>query len=232
MTNPKLKLWTDFIQAHDVMARSVPLFVETADGRVETFAYGKDGRALLRRSSEMDELVITTVKACVSAGADGLLYMMFRAGSDTPVVPLYIGRASRIGKNGGLSDNLRRIETNRANFARWGYNYAYHIGDLSAVVLHHEGRKLEKKYQSWGAALFEECPSSEPRLRQPIRFWCTEWSGRSTNIWPDFGPCSLSFIEYLLIGVASTLFPNDLLNREGVNAHEVDAQLFDEDHPR
>jgi hypothetical protein len=34
---------------------------------------------------------------------------------------------------------------------------------------------------------------------------------------PEFGACSLSFIEYLLIGVASLLFPNDLLNDKGVN---------------
>lgn len=220
MTNAKLKLWEDFVQTHDVIGRSAPLFMEAADGRVETFVYGKNRRLLLRRSPAMDDLVIATVNTCLSASSDGLLYMMFRAGTDTPVVPLYIGRAGRVGRKGGLSDNLRRIETNRANFARWGYNYAYHMGDLSAVVLNHHGQKLQKKYQSWGAALFEECPNPEPRLRQPIRFWCTEWSGRSANIWPEFGPCSLSFIEYLLIGVASTLFPNDLLNREGVNARD------------
>jgi hypothetical protein len=30
-------------------------------------------------------------------------------------------------------------------------------------------------------------------------------------------PCPLAFAEYLLIGVAGVLFPNDLLNEEGVN---------------
>jgi hypothetical protein len=37
-----------------------------------------------------------------------------------------------------------------------------------------------------------------------------------------FGSCPLAFIEYLLIGVASLLFPNDLLNEEGVNRRSAD----------
>jgi hypothetical protein len=32
----------------------------------------------------------------------------------------------------------------------------------------------------------------------------------------------LAFIEYLLIGVASLLFPNDLLNEEGVNRQSAE----------
>ena len=37
------------------------------------------------------------------------------------------------------------------------------------------------------------------------------------NIWREFGACPLAFAEYLLIGVAGLLFPDDLLNDEGVN---------------
>jgi hypothetical protein len=39
----------------------------------------------------------------------------------------------------------------------------------------------------------------------------------SRNIWSDFGRCPLAFAEYLLIGVAGLLFPDTLLNDEGVN---------------
>lgn len=56
-----------------------------------------------------------------------------------------------------------------------------------------------------------------PTLRRPVYFWATAWSIESYNIWHDFGPCFLSFEEYLLIGVAFELFPNVLLNNEGVN---------------
>jgi hypothetical protein len=37
------------------------------------------------------------------------------------------------------------------------------------------------------------------------------------DIWREFGACPLAFAEYLLIGVAGLLFPDDLLNDEGVN---------------
>ena len=37
------------------------------------------------------------------------------------------------------------------------------------------------------------------------------------GIWRDFGPTRLTFLEYLLIGVASATFVKDLLNEEGVN---------------
>ncbi len=57
----------------------------------------------------------------------------------------------------------------------------------------------------------------QPVPRFPIRFWCTAWSPDMTGIWTEFGPCPLAFMEYLLIGVAALLFPEDLLNEEGVN---------------
>ena len=37
------------------------------------------------------------------------------------------------------------------------------------------------------------------------------------GLWTDYGARSLTFLEYLLIGVASDLFPDALLNTEGVN---------------
>jgi hypothetical protein len=35
------------------------------------------------------------------------------------------------------------------------------------------------------------------------------------GVWQEFGPTRLSFLEYLLIGLASALFPSEILNREG-----------------
>ena len=55
------------------------------------------------------------------------------------------------------------------------------------------------------------CPGVE------ARFWCAAWGPGSPNIWREFGARPLAFAEYLLIGVAGLLFPDDLLNDEGVN---------------
>jgi hypothetical protein len=73
------------------------------------------------------------------------------------VAPLYIGKAETFGKgNGNISANIKGIEQDTSKFARWGDNYAYHIGDLSAVVLPgHDPKHIARKYQMWAAALFK-----------------------------------------------------------------------------
>jgi hypothetical protein len=68
----------------------------------------------------------------------------------------------------------------------------------------------------WADAIFEGAPTLHPRWRFDVRFWCMAWGPDLTGIWREFGPCPLAFLE-LLIGVAGVLFPNDLLNEEGVN---------------
>jgi hypothetical protein len=73
------------------------------------------------------------------------------------------------------------------------------------------------KYRKWAKVLFEYAPTPNPRLRFDVRFWCTGWGPEAMGIWREFNPCPLAFAEYLLIGVAGTLFPDDLLNEEGVN---------------
>jgi hypothetical protein len=88
--------------------------------------------------------------------AEGLLYLMLRLDPQGRVVPLYIGRAGRDRKNGTLvSANLDGIcptsdgngWTNGHKFARWGYGYAYHMGDLSCAALPgHEPRQPAPKY--------------------------------------------------------------------------------------
>ncbi len=135
------------------------------------------------------------------------------------VVPLYIGKAARHGRLGAvISANLENIERDEGRFARWGYNYAYHLGDLSAASLvGHAAARAVPKYAKWAKSLFEQAPSSSLRLRFDVRFWCTAWGPEAKGIWREFNPCPLAFAEYLLIGAAGVLFPNDLLNKEGVN---------------
>lgn len=229
MNDSKRRLWTNFCEVHAIAARSTPLFVVASADQVETFAYGRDGRRILRRSPQMEALLTGEVERCATDATntlEGVLYMMLRLDGAGTVVPLYIGRAGQVGRNGGISANVRSIRTNTGKFARWGYNYAYHMGDLSAAVLPgHSPGKSSPKYQRWAQSLFKQTPSAAPRLRADVRFWCAAWGPASPNIWPEFGSCSLSFMEYLLIGVGSLLFPEDLLNREGVNAPAGEEQI-------
>jgi len=215
-----LDLWDGFCEEHTIPASSVPLFDADEAGVVATFGYGRNNRPMLRRSPAMRAKIIGTVQAVLSAPAskcEGIFYMMHRIDPEGRVVPLYIGKAGRHGRLGAaVSANLANIERDEGKFARWGYNYAYHLGDLSAALLPgHAGRK--PKYAKWAKALFECCPSSTPVMRFDVRFWCTAWGPEAIGIWREFNPCPLAFAEYLLIGVAGVLFPNDLLNEEGVN---------------
>ena len=185
-----------------------------------------EGRCLLRRSGEMEALVAGEVsKVLEDHGSEsdlfeGLIYMMFhRDGKE--IIPLYIGKSEKFGKSSGrLSTNIAGIKItkgNRGKFCRWGNNYAYHIGDLSAVVCTgHPETKKTNKYKKWAKLLFTDYPSASPRLRKPVYFWLTAWKKDEIGIWEEFGPTSLTFLEYQLIGVASRLSKR-LLNDEGVN---------------
>jgi hypothetical protein len=144
---------------------------------------------------------------------------MHRLDEQGRVVPLYIGKAGRHGRSGAaVSANIAAIRSNTGYFARWGYNYAYHMGDLSAAVLPgHSAMRVVPKYMRWARCLFQNAPVAAPRLAFEVRFWCTAWGPQSANIWQEFGACPLALSEYLLIGVAGLLFPTHLLNDEGVN---------------
>ena len=143
---------------------------------------------------------------------------MFKVRGDL-VIPLYVGKSEKYGKNGGnLSANIKNIERNQHKFCRWGYGYAYHLGDLSAVVCEgHTEAKKTNKYKRWAGNLFEKYPAANPKLKSPVHFWIKAWEKDETGIWPEFGATSLTFLEYLLISVASDLFPQRMLNEEGIN---------------
>lgn len=223
-------LWDRFCARYGVLESWVPLFDTAADGTVLTKQIGRTApRRVLKRSQAMENLVrqecaklIADWKSRINA-YDGLLYIMgVQTGKD--VTPLYIGKAETIGKTGGnLSANIKGVERDTSKFARWGDNYAYHIGDLSAVVLPgHAGKHSQKKYRKWAKALFVDTPASALRLKQQVFFWTKAWSASDIGVWEEFGPTRLTFLEYLLIGVASVAFGDMLLNVEGKNRREQD----------
>ena len=222
----KLKLWADFLTYNRVVEESVPLFA-TKSHSIETMAFGRNGRLVLRRSPEMDvrmrqlgnELIDEFDQDRVTH--DGILYLMFRHANDA-VIPLYFGKAEIYGrKKGKLSANVSDLATGNGKFGRWGYNYDYHIGDLSAVTLPgHPAKKRTPKYESWRQALFIQ-DSGSILLNGDVRFWACLWGPDKKSVWREYGITRLAFEEYLLIGVASDLFPSEFLNREGRNKLEL-----------
>ena len=217
----KLCFWLDFVEGNRVDTDSVPLFATDA-GRVRTFPYGSNRRPMLQRSSEMEALMRGLGRTLESdyesdcIAHEGILYVMFRREGST-VVPLYIGKAEIYGKSGNLSINVRDLVGGDSKFGRWGYGYAYHMGDLSAATLpgHAESKKT-LKYEAWRDALFT-LDSHGPTVRGDIRFWACLWNPQRKSIWQEYGRTRLTFEEYLLIGVTSDLFPANVLNREGRN---------------
>src|SRR5262249_54073052 len=142
-------------------------------------------------------LVIASVRSALekpASDAEGLLYMMHRLHADGTVIPCYIGKAGRHGRSGAnISANWINVDCDEAKFARWGYNYAYHLGDLSAAVLPgHAASKVRPKYMKWAKYLFWDVPSQSPRPRHDMRFWCTIWGSGSESVWPEFSPRDLN----------------------------------------
>jgi hypothetical protein len=220
-----IKIWNGFCADMWVVGSSALLFDADNLGIVTKREIGqKKRRHVFCRSSDMENLVVSEVDKLVSdweSGThkyDGLIYMMYRLKKDK-ILPLYIGKTETIGRGeGNLSANIKNLRRDKSKFARWGDNYAYHIGDLSAAVLPgHNPAKISRKYQEWGRALFTDIQVEHPKSKEPVHFWTRAWSSKEIGIWEDFGPTRLTFLEYLMIGVASSAFPESLLNIEGRN---------------
>ena len=216
------QIWNDYCQRENIAEQAVPLFETEADKWVVTREVGRQKkRKVLSRSEAMNQLIIKQVDTLIADSSraqpmyDGLIYMMLYI-EDGRVQPLYIGKTESRGRKNDLSANITKLQTDRSKFARWGDNYQYHIGDLSAVTLHgHDPKKITYKYTDWAKALFTEFPTYNPELKRPVFFWCKAWRSDEIGIWKEFGSTRLTFQEYLLIGVASASYPELLLNREG-----------------
>ncbi len=158
---PKLDLWSQFLASNRICEEAVPLF-ETSAGCVASFAYGSNQRTMLKRSAQMETLMRGLGQQLVDEFkggnilSDGILYLMLSRHDDT-LVPRYIGKAELLGKGDqNLSANISDLVKGTSKFGRWGYNYAYHIGDLSACCFaNHEPTRRLPKYERWRNALFE-----------------------------------------------------------------------------
>ncbi|ELZ91729.1 hypothetical protein C440_15484 [Haloferax mucosum ATCC BAA-1512] len=216
MTDTKRTLWERWIDRFVDTADPTPLFETTSDGTVERIEYGRSGRPVLRRGRRMERTLreaggtVVTDHERRDGRYEGLVYMMYTLDADE-VVPRYIGKCGKFGASGtDLNSNLRNVETNNGKLARWGYGRYYHFGDLSAAVFGDDG---PEKYANWVAELFDA--TDPPRLREPVYFWVEPWTVGTEGPYPDTHPY-LEELEYQLIGIAFELFPDRLLNTEGV----------------
>lgn len=198
MENYQLQIWNKFCERQKVRENGVDLFA--GEEIVNTIGIGRDGRLILCRSIAMNHLIISEVEQVLEDFQndtriyDGLIYMMYRE-NQGQIIPLYIGKSEKYGReNGNLSANIANIGNNFGKFCRWGNNYKYHIGNLSAVVLGHDEIKQKRNYKNWASALFKIYPTNEPKLKFPVKFWIKAWRSDEVGIWEEFGPTSLSFL--------------------------------------
>ncbi|MFE5321668.1 hypothetical protein ACFQ88_23475 [Paenibacillus sp. NPDC056579] len=126
-------------------------------------------RRLLKRSKLMETAIIETIESNLKDNRwEGIIYVMGKDVANS-FIPLYIGKAEKMGVKNELSANIRNIRRNQHTFARWGDGVAYHIGDLSQALFEFEGyQKPQKKYKRWTEALFKSF--DPPILKEPISF--------------------------------------------------------------
>ncbi|WP_416839014.1 hypothetical protein [Haloferax sp. DFSO52] len=216
MTDTKRALWERWVDRFVDTTDPIPLFETTSDRTIETFGYGRSERPTLRRGRRMERTLREAGKKVVTdyerrAGHyEGLVYMMYTLDGDE-VVPRYLGKCGKFGASGtALNSNLKNVETNDGKLARWGYGNYYHFGDLSSAVFSDDG---SNKYDRWVTDLFVS--TEPPRLREPVYFWVEPWEVGTEGPYPDTYPY-LEELEYQLIGIAFELYPERLLNTEGV----------------
>ena len=209
-------IWKNYIEENKIIKQAKPLFDTSVNLEVKTLTIGK--RKVLKRSESVDELIANQVDYILTdheAGnntCEGILYLMFRIESDK-IIPHYVGISQKYGKKGKISS----IMNSRSKKPRWDYYGGYHIGNLSTVVCDgYEKSKIEKDKVPWAEALFETFPSTNPKLKNELFLWYHVWTVDSKSIWKDFGHSSLVFEEALMIELLGKLFPNDLINKEGI----------------
>ena len=210
------RIWKTFFENYPI-GFHIPLF-ETDGLTVRTHERGSPPKTILTRSGMMEQQMEQTVALIIDAHKDpsttidGLIYCMYTLNGDK-MIPWYIGKAERVGRDGHLSTNINKIQRKSGPFGRWGYGNAYHIGDLSAAVFGYED-KIKPKYEHWRDVLFKDY--EQLLLNEPVYLWVKAWDKTNAGPWTEYGPTSLSFLEYQLIGVASKINP-ELLNSEGTS---------------
>lgn len=229
MDRNRRTLWQDWVNDH-LPEGDIPLFETDDNLRVKTTRFGRGDaeRDVLKRGQEISKRIID--KASIleedlesrSGQFEGLIYLMYWK-EDQEIRPLYVGKTSKFNTTGyEINPNIESLATRENRFARWGYGKAWHLGELSNAILRsswlESGEFTDKSInkKQWAETLFRP----ETRiLRNQTYLWIDTWSV------DDEGPFSsktgthpnLAELEYQLIGLTDSLYPDLLLNEEGTN---------------
>ena len=212
----KEEIWQEWTGRYIDIENPVLLFETDENLTVEYKQYGQNDRRILKRSEAMESLLREEGRNVINDWSttddtyDGLIYFMYWL-EDGQVVPLYIGKAGKYGRDDeSLSSNLEDLRGNSTRkFARWGDAHFYHIGNLSAIIFDHE-KNQKQKYRNWVDRLFEE----DRQLKQQTYFWTKAWDQTDVGLYHDF-EVPLEQLEYQVIGLASDIYDDRLLNEEG-----------------
>jgi len=212
----KNDIWQQWAERYIDTESPIPLFETDEKLAVEYKEYGKNDRHILKRSEEMEAAIRNQGRKVINDWSttddtyDGLIYLMYWL-IDDEIVPLYVGKAGKYGRDGKrLSNNLVELRgSGTGKFARWGNGYDYHIGDISNVIFSHD-RKNKTKYENWADRLFAE----DRTLKRPTYFWTRAWKQEDVGLYHEF-EVPLGELEYQIIGLTSDLYSNYLLNHEG-----------------
>ena len=212
------KLWDDFC-AHEHVLDSPQIFESDPNLIVSVKQCGgKQRKRILCRSREMEHdlsskaIAVRTDAQGANPVCQGLLYMMFWNRADE-IIPLYIGKA----EIGGRKHAISRLFTNSKScpLPRWDDSLPYHIGGLSTWVCTGYTHQ-EKGKDKWAKKLFVTVPDLNPKLIHPVYLWVRIWRDDDVGLWPEYGPTSMCMQESILIDLAHRLYPNDILNTEGI----------------
>ena len=119
------EIWQKWADRYIDTENPIPLFETDENLNPEYKNYGNDDRRILKRSEEMEALVREEGRKVINDWHttddtyNGLIYLMYWL-EDDDVVPLYIGKAGKYGKDGTvLSANLRGLRgSSTGKFAR------------------------------------------------------------------------------------------------------------------
>lgn len=212
----KNEIWSEWTGRYVDTKSPIPLFETDENLTVQYKHYGQNDRRILKRSKEMEDRLRQEGRKVINDWStsddtyDGVIYLMYWL-EDDDLVPLYVGKAGKYGRDGeSLSTNLEDLRGNSTRkFARWGDAHYYHIGNLSAIIFDHE-KNQKQKYKKWADRLFND----GRQLKQQTYFWTKAWSQDDVGLYHDF-EVPLEQLEYQIIGQASDLYADRLLNKEG-----------------
>ena len=106
-------LWNEFCNQYFQNKFAIPLF--STEGKiVNSKLYGQNNRILLKRSDQMEALVIEEVSKVLADFKqktniyEGLIYMMYWLDGQQ-VIPLYIGKSEKYGKQSNNSSSWLKV---------------------------------------------------------------------------------------------------------------------------